>query len=347
MNLDEFDYHLPEELIAQDPLPERDSSRLMVLDPLTETIKESVFKDIKQFIEPGDLIIMNNSRVIPARLYGNKIPTGTQIEVLLLNELQTGRWEVLVKPGRRAKKGVKIDFNNLLQAEVVEYTEFGGRIVEFSWNKSNYDFEEILNKLGEMPLPPYINHKLANPERYQTVYSKKRGSAAAPTAGLHFTKSLLADLQQNGVLLDYITLHVGLGTFRPVKTEKIEDHKMHAEYAEVSAETVAKIKACKQRGNKVIAVGTTVTRTLESAAAGGELTDFKGWTDIFIYPGYEFKVIDALITNFHLPKSTLLMLVSALAGQDFVLKAYQKAVADKYRFFSLGDAMFILNRKED
>lgn len=347
MNLDEFDYHLPEELIAQDPLPERDSSRLMVLDPLTKTIKESIFKDIKQFIEPGDLIIMNNSRVIPARLYGNKIPTGTQIEVLLLNELQTGRWEVLVKPGRRAKKGVKIDFNNLLQAEVVEYTEFGGRIVEFSWNKSNYDFEEILNKLGEMPLPPYINHKLANPERYQTVYSKKRGSAAAPTAGLHFTKSLLADLQQNGVLLDYITLHVGLGTFRPVKTEKIEDHKMHAEYAEVSAETVAKIKACKQRGNKVIAVGTTVTRTLESAAAGEELTDFKGWTDIFIYPGYEFKVIDALITNFHLPKSTLLMLVSALAGQDFVLKAYQKAVADKYRFFSLGDAMFILNRKED
>ncbi|SFL26616.1 tRNA preQ1(34) S-adenosylmethionine ribosyltransferase-isomerase QueA [Halanaerobium salsuginis] len=347
MNLDEFDYHLPEELIAQDPLPERDSSRLMVLDPLTKTIKESIFKDIKQFIEPGDLIIMNNSRVIPARLYGNKIPTGTQIEVLLLNELQTGRWEVLVKPGRRAKKGVKIDFNNLLQAEVVEYTDFGGRIVEFSWNKSNYDFEEILNKLGEMPLPPYINHKLANPERYQTVYSKKRGSAAAPTAGLHFTKSLLADLQQNGVLLDYITLHVGLGTFRPVKTEKIEDHKMHAEYAEVSAETVAKIKACKQRGNKVIAVGTTVTRTLESAAAGEELTDFKGWTDIFIYPGYEFKVIDALITNFHLPKSTLLMLVSALAGQDFVLKAYQKAVADKYRFFSLGDAMFILNRKED
>lgn len=347
MNLDEFDYHLPEELIAQDPLPERDSSRLMVLDPLTKTIKESIFKDIKQFIEPGDLIIMNNSRVIPARLYGNKIPTGTQIEVLLLNELQTGRWEVLVKPGRRAKKGVKIDFNNLLQAEVVEYTDFGGRIVEFSWNKSNYDFEEILNKLGEMPLPPYINHKLANLERYQTVYSKKRGSAAAPTAGLHFTKSLLADLQQNGVLLDYITLHVGLGTFRPVKTEKIEDHKMHAEYAEVSAETVAKIKACKQRGNKVIAVGTTVTRTLESAAAGEELTDFKGWTDIFIYPGYEFKVIDALITNFHLPKSTLLMLVSALAGQDFVLKAYQKAVADKYRFFSLGDAMFILNRKED
>lgn len=347
MKVEEFDYHLPEELIAQNPLPKRDESRLMVLNPRQNKIKENIFKNLKEYLEPGDMIIMNNSRVIPARLYGAKVPTGTEIELLLLNELAEGRWEVLVRPGRRAKKGVKINFNDILKAEVVEYTDFGGRIVEFSWDQDNYDFEEVLNQLGEMPLPPYINEKLDDPERYQTVYSQKKGSAAAPTAGLHFTKNLLKELQEYGVILDYITLHVGLGTFRPVKSEEIEDHEMHEEYAEISAETAAKIKEVKARGNKIIAVGTTVTRTLESAAQTGDLSEYKGWTDIFIYPGYEFKVIDSLITNFHLPKSTLLMLVSALAGKDFILSAYKKAVEDKYRFFSLGDAMLILNRKED
>ncbi|MCC3145368.1 tRNA preQ1(34) S-adenosylmethionine ribosyltransferase-isomerase QueA [Halanaerobium sp. Z-7514] len=347
MRVEEFDYQLPEELIAQKPLPERDMSRLMVLDPQNKEIKDDLFKNIKKYLEPGDRLVLNNSRVIPARLYGEKIPTGTEIEVLLLNELKEGRWEVLVKPGRRAKKGVKVQFQNILEAEVVEYTDFGGRIVQFSWDEKAGSFEEILNKLGEMPLPPYIKQKLDNPERYQTVYSKKRGSAAAPTAGLHFTDQLLNDLKNYGVKIDYITLHVGLGTFRPVKSEKIEDHKMHAEYAEISSETVAKIKETKARGNKVVAVGTTVTRTLEAAAQSGSLKAFKGWTDIFIYPGYDFKVIDSLITNFHLPKSTLLMLVSALAGKEFILKAYNKAVAEEYRFFSLGDAMLILNRKED
>lgn len=347
MKVEEFEYHLPEELIAQKPLPERDESRLMVLNPQENTIEENIFKNLKEYLEPGDMIIMNNSRVIPARLYGAKIPTGTEIELLLLNELAEGRWEVLVRPGRRAKKGVKIKFEDILEAEVVEYTDFGGRIVEFSWDQENYDFEEVLNKLGEMPLPPYINEKLDDPERYQTVYSEKKGSAAAPTAGLHFTDELLNKLQEYGVILDYITLHVGLGTFRPVKSEDIEDHKMHEEYAEISAATAAKIKEVKAEGNKVVAVGTTATRTLESAAQDGELSEYKGWTDIFIYPGYEFKVIDSLITNFHLPKSTLLMLVSALAGKEFILKAYKKAVEDEFRFFSLGDAMMILNRKED
>jgi len=347
MKVEEFDYHLPEELIAQKPLPERDESRLMVLNPQKNNIEENIFKNLKEYLDPGDMIIMNNSRVIPARLYGAKIPTGTEIELLLLNELAEGRWEVLVRPGRRAKKGVKIKFKNILEAEVVEYTDFGGRIVEFSWEQKNYDFEEILNRLGEMPLPPYINQKLDDPERYQTVYSEKKGSAAAPTAGLHFTDRLLNELQEFGVILDYITLHVGLGTFRPVKSENIEDHDMHEEYAEISAETVEKIKKVKANGNKVVAVGTTVTRTLESAAQDGELSEYKGWTDIFIYPGYKFKVIDSLITNFHLPKSTLLMLVSALAGKEFIFKAYKKAVEDEFRFFSLGDAMMILNRKED
>ncbi len=347
MKVEEFDYQLPEELIAQKPLPKRDESRLMVLKPKKEKIEENIFKNLKEYLEPGDMIIMNNSRVIPARLYGAKIPTGTEIEVLLLNELAEGRWEVLVRPGRRAKKGVRINFEDVLEAEVVEYTDFGGRIIEFSWDRDQYDFEEVLNQLGEMPLPPYINEKLDNPERYQTVYSEKRGSAAAPTAGLHFTDELLAELDEYGIILDYITLHVGLGTFRPVKSEDIEDHDMHEEYAEISAKTVEKIKEVKANGNKVVAVGTTVTRTLESAAQDGELSEYKGWTDIFIYPGYEFKVIDSLITNFHLPKSTLLMLVSALAGKEFILNAYKRAVEEKFRFFSLGDAMLILNRKED
>jgi len=345
MKVEEFDYHLPEELIAQQPLPERDMSRLMVLDPAEKKIDESIFRNIKEFLEPGDLLVLNNSRVIPARLYGKKIPTGTEIEVLLLNEISEGRWEVLVRPGRRAKKGVEINFNDILKAEVVDYTDFGGRIVEFSWDSG--DFESILNQLGEMPLPPYINKKLEDPERYQTVYSEKKGSAAAPTAGLHFTDELMKDLENYGVGIEYLTLHVGLGTFRPVRSEDIEDHDMHAEYAELSEETVSKIKKCWAYGNKVIAVGTTVTRTLESAAQDGELKPFKGWTDIFIYPGYQFKAVDALITNFHLPKSTLLMLVSALAGKEFILNAYRKAVEEEYRFFSLGDAMLILNSKED
>ncbi|RCW43779.1 tRNA preQ1(34) S-adenosylmethionine ribosyltransferase-isomerase QueA [Halanaerobium sp. MA284_MarDTE_T2] len=342
MKVDEFDYELPEELIAQKPLPERDMSKLMVLDAEKKEIKEDVFRNITEYLNPGDLVIMNDSRVIPARLYGEKIPTGTEIEILLLNELSEGRWKVLVKPGRRAKKGVKIDFGGILKAEVMEYTEFGGRILEFSWDKG--DFEEIIRELGEIPLPPYIKNKLSDPERYQTVYSQKKGSAAAPTAGLHFTDELLDKIRYKGVYLDFITLHVGLGTFRPVRKENIEDHKMHSEYAEISAETVDLIRKVKKSGNKVVSVGTTVTRTLESAAEGGKLKAFKGWTDIFIYPGYKFKVVDALITNFHLPKSTLLMLVSAFAGREFILKAYQRAVQNKYRFFSLGDAMFIKNQ---
>ncbi|MGM0602351.1 MAG: tRNA preQ1(34) S-adenosylmethionine ribosyltransferase-isomerase QueA [Bacillota bacterium] len=342
MKVDEFDYELPEELIAQKPLPRRDMSQLMVLDAENKNIKEDIFKNITNYFDPGDLLIMNDSRVIPARLYGEKIPTGTEIEVLLLNELSEKEWEVLVRPGRRAKKGVKIDFGGILKAEVVEYTDFGGRIVKFAWD--NGEFEEIIEELGEMPLPPYIKSKLSNPERYQTVYSQKKGSAAAPTAGLHFTDELLDRIRSKGVYLDFITLHVGLGTFRPVREENIEDHNMHSEYAEISSETVNLIKKVKESGNKVISVGTTVTRTLESAASSGKLKAFKGWTDIFIYPGYEFKVVDALITNFHLPKSTLLMLVSAFAGKDFILNAYDKAVENKYRFFSLGDAMFIKNQ---
>lgn len=341
MDVKEFDYDLPDELIAQKPKENRDESQLMCLNKNNGEIKEEIFKNIIDYVNPNDMIIFNNSEVIPARLYGKKIPTGTDIEILLLNEIEEGKWEVLVKPGKRVKKGVKVSFgNDLLIGEAVEYTDFGGRIMEFSYEG---EFSEIIDKLGEMPLPPYINRKLDNPDRYQTVYAKKRGSAAAPTAGLHFTNQLLADLKDKGVNIGYLTLHVGLGTFRPVRTDKVEEHDMHSEYYELEQSVVDKIKETKKNNGRIIAVGTTVTRTLESVATqnDGKLKASKGWTDIFIYPGYEFKAIDALITNFHLPKSTLLMLVSAFAGKENIMKAYHKAVEKEYRFFSLGDAMFI------
>lgn len=340
MDVEEFDYDLPENLIAQKPKLRRDHSRLMCLNKDTGDIKEDIFKDITEYFDQGDMIIFNNSQVIPARLYGKKIPTGTEIEILLLTELKEGRWEVLVRPGKRVKKGVKVSFgNDKLIGEAVEYTDFGGRIMEFTYDG---DFDEIIEELGEMPLPPYIEEKLDNPDRYQTVYAKKRGSAAAPTAGLHFTPELIAKLEKKGVIVDYITLHVGLGTFRPVRTKKVEEHDMHSEYYEINKNVVDNIRKTKENDNRIIAVGTTVTRTLESAAQNNkELTADKGWTDIFIYPDYDFKVIDGLVTNFHLPKSTLLMLVSAFAGKEKVFKAYRKAVEEEYRFFSLGDAMFI------
>ena len=341
MDVKKFDYELPDELIAQKPKENRDESQLMCLNKKTGKIDEEIFNNIIDHIDADDMIIFNNSEVIPARLYGEKIPTGTEIEILLLNEVQEGKWEVLVKPGKRVKKGVKVSFGNgLLVGEAVEYTDFGGRIMEFSYEGQ---FSDIIDKLGEMPLPPYINRKLDNPERYQTVYAKKRGSAAAPTAGLHFTNELIEKLKNKGVKVGYLTLHVGLGTFRPVKTEKVEEHEMHSEYYELDQSVVEKIKETKKNGGRIIAVGTTVTRTLESVAVNndGELKASKGWTDIFIYPGYDFKAIDALITNFHLPKSTLLMLVSAFAGRENILNAYKIAVEKEYRFFSLGDAMFI------
>jgi S-adenosylmethionine:tRNA ribosyltransferase-isomerase len=339
MKVEEFDYDLPERLIAQKPVDKRDHSRLMLLNKKTGQIDEKKFYEIIDLLKKDDLLILNNSKVIPARLFGRKIPSGTNIEVLLLNQIKENRWEVLVRPGRRVKKGVKVNFGDgKLIGEAVEYTEFGGRIMEFQYEG---DFDEILNELGEMPLPPYINDKLDNPERYQTVYAKKKGSVAAPTAGLHFTPELLDNIKAKGVEIEYITLHVGLGTFRPVKEDIVEDHDMHSEYIEVSNDVVEKIKKRKDNKGRVISIGTTVTRALETAAQDGEIKDFKGWTDIFIYPGYEFKVIDALITNFHLPKSTLLMMISALAGKENVFNAYQTAINREFRFYSLGDAMFI------
>lgn len=340
MKVEDFDYFLPEELIAQEPVAKRDESRLMILNKQTGQIEEGLFKDIVNYLQPGDLLVLNNSKVIPARLFGSKIPTGTTIEILLLHEQEEGVWEVLVRPGKRVKKGVGISFGNgKLIGKAIDYTDFGGRIMKFSYRG---DFDRILDELGELPLPPYIHNKLDEPGRYQTVYARNRGSVAAPTAGLHFTPELLAEIKARGINISYITLHVGLGTFRPVKTERVEDHDMHAEYYELGPETAAMIKETKERGRRVIAVGTTVTRTLEAVAIEkGQIQAQKGWTDIFIYPGYNFKVIDALITNFHLPKSTLLMLVSAFAGREKVLKAYRRAVENKYRFFSLGDAMYI------
>ncbi len=340
MKVEEFDYDLPEELIAQKPVEERDKSQLMCLNKKTGEITEGIFRDILQYLDPGDLLVLNNSRVIPARIYGEKIPTGTEIEFLLLNEINDDSWEVLVRPGRRVKKGVKVSFGNHdLIAEVIDYTDFGGRIVKFSYDGK---FEEILKKLGEMPLPPYIKSKLKNPERYQTVYSQKKGSAAAPTAGLHFTPQLLKEIEAKDVNIAYLTLHVGLGTFRPVRTEDIEEHNMHEEYYELTSGVVEKIMKTRNQDGRIIAVGTTVTRTLESVASKyGTIKADKGWTDIFIYPGYDFKVIDSLITNFHLPQSTLIMLVSAFAGRENIMNAYQYAIDEKYRFFSLGDAMYI------
>ena len=340
MDVKDFDYYLPEELIAQDPLEDRSSSRLMVLDKETGEIQHKIFKDILDYLKPGDCLVLNNTKVIPARLFGVKEGTQAKIEILLLKRKENDIWETLVKPGKKAKPGTKIIFGDgLLVGEVIDVVEDGNRLIQFSYEGI---FEEILDQLGQMPLPPYITHTLKDKNRYQTVYAKYDGSAAAPTAGLHFTKELLEKVKAKGVDIAEVTLHVGLGTFRPVKVENVLDHHMHSEFYMVSAEAAEKINATKDRGGRVIAVGTTSTRTLESAAdESGRLKECSGWTEIFIYPGYKFKLIDCLITNFHLPQSTLVMLVSALAGREHVLAAYEEAVKEKYRFFSFGDAMFI------
>lgn len=340
MNVKDYDYDLPEELIAQDPLEDRSSSRLMVLDRQTGDVEHRHFTDILEYLHPGDCLVINNTRVIPARLFGVKEDTQAKIEVLLLKRKENDIWETLVKPGKKAKPGTKLVFGDgLLTAEVVDVVEEGNRLIQF-----HYDgiFEEILDQLGQMPLPPYITHQLKDKNRYQTVYAKYDGSAAAPTAGLHFTKELLQKVKDMGVDIAEVTLHVGLGTFRPVKVENVLDHHMHSEFYMVSQEAADKINRAKESGHRVIAVGTTSTRTLEAAAdENGRLHETSGWTEIFIYPGYQFKVIDALITNFHLPQSTLVMLVSALAGREHVLHAYETAVKERYRFFSFGDAMLI------
>ena len=340
MDVKDFDYDLPEELIAQDPLEDRSSSRLMVLDKKTGEVSHHIFKEIIKYLRPGDCLVLNNTKVIPARLYGVKEGTMAKIEILLLKRKQNDVWETLVKPGKKAKPGTKIIFGDgILTGEVIDVVDDGNRLIQFSYDGI---FEEILDKLGQMPLPPYITHQLKDKNRYQTVYAKYDGSAAAPTAGLHFTKELLNEVKEKGVDIAEVTLHVGLGTFRPVKVDNVLDHHMHSEFYMVSQEAADKINNAKKNGGRIISVGTTSTRTLESAAdENGLLHECSGWTDIFIYPGYEFKVIDCLITNFHLPQSTLVMLVSALAGREHILSAYKKAVEEKYRFFSFGDAMFI------
>jgi S-adenosylmethionine:tRNA ribosyltransferase-isomerase len=340
MKKSDFYYDLPKELIAQDPLEDRSGSRLMVLDKHTGAISHHIFRDIIDFLNPGDCLVINDTKVIPARLHGIKEETGAHIEVLLLKRREGDIWETLVKPGRKAKKGTRIDFGDgLLKCEVVDVIEDGNRLIHFEYDGI---FEEILDRLGEMPLPPYITHKLKDQNRYQTVYAKYEGSAAAPTAGLHFTPELLQAIEDKGVRIARITLHVGLGTFRPVKAENIEDHQMHSEYYQVTSEAADLINKTRQEGGRIIAVGTTSTRTLETVAdENGFVKPCGGWTQIFIYPGYKFKCIDALITNFHLPESTLIMLVSALAGRENILNAYNTAVAEKYSFFSFGDAMFI------
>lgn len=340
MKTSDFNFDLPEELIAQVPIKDRTSSKLMVLDKETGEIEHRIFKDIIDYLNPGDCLVLNDTRVIPARLIGSKVETGGKIEFLLLKRTEDDTWETLVKPGKRAKIGARFSFGDgKLIAEVVGMGEDGARIVKFEYNGI---FEEILDELGNMPLPPYITEKLDERERYQTVYSKHNGSAAAPTAGLHFTEELLTKIKEKGVDLAFVTLHVGLGTFRPVKVENILEHHMHSEFYQVDKEAADIINETKANGGRVIAVGTTSTRTLESVAdENGHIPVKSGWTEIFIYPGYKFKAIDCLITNFHLPESTLVMLVSALAGRENVLHAYDVAVQEKYRFFSFGDAMFI------
>jgi len=340
METKDFDFYLPEELIAQTPLENRDHSRLMVLDKETGKIEHKHFYDVIDFLNKGDCLVLNNTRVLPARLIGEKQETGGKIEFLLLKRVELDTWEALVKPGKKAKIGSRFTFGNgLLHTEVIGIGDEGSRIIKFEYKGV---FEEILDELGQMPLPPYITEKLEDKERYQTVYSKNQGSAAAPTAGLHFTNELLSKIESKGVKIAYITLHVGLGTFRPVKVDKIEEHKMHSEFYIIDDETANIINDTKKQGNKVITVGTTSTRTLESVAnKDGIIKPSSGWTDIFIYPGYDFKIVDNLITNFHLPESTLIMLVSTLAGQEKTLNAYKTAVEERYRFFSFGDAMFI------
>ena len=341
MKLSDFNYNLPEELIAQDPLEKRDNSRLMVLHRETGELEHKHFYDVIDYLNPGDCLVVNNTKVIPARLMGVKEETGASIEVLLLKRKEEKVWETLVKPGKKARVGARISFGDgLLVGEVIDVVEEGNRLIRFEYDGI---FEEILDRLGQMPLPPYITHQLQDKNRYQTVYAKYDGSAAAPTAGLHFTEELLQKIQDKGVRIAKITLHVGLGTFRPVKEENVLDHHMHSEFYIVDEEAAKIINETKANGGRVISVGTTSTRTLETVAEpDGHIPVKSGWTDIFIYPGYRFKAVDCLITNFHLPESTLIMLVSALADRETILHAYETAVEEKYRFFSFGDAMLIL-----
>ncbi|NBH99699.1 tRNA preQ1(34) S-adenosylmethionine ribosyltransferase-isomerase QueA [Hominisplanchenecus murintestinalis] len=340
MKTSDFYFDLPQELIAQDPLEDRSSSRLLVLNKDTGAIEHHIFKEITDYLNPGDCLVINDTKVIPARLYGNKIGTDAKIELLLLKRKENDIWETLVKPGKKAKPGSKISFGGgLLTGEVLDVVEEGNRLIRFTYNGI---FEEILDVLGQMPLPPYITHQLKDKNRYQTVYAKHDGSAAAPTAGLHFTPELLAILKEKGVKIAHVTLHVGLGTFRPVKVEDVTQHHMHSEFYSIEESQAKLINDTKAAGGRIISVGTTSCRTLESASGeNGIVKAGSGWTDIFIYPGYRFKVLDCLITNFHLPESTLLMLVSALAGKEHILNAYETAVQERYRFFSFGDAMLI------
>ena len=341
MKTSDFKYDLPQELIAQDPLEDRSSSRLMHLSLADGSIEHRHFTDILEYLRPGDCLVINDTKVIPARLYGHRENTGGMVEILLLKRMKDDTWECLVKPGKKARPGDRIVFGDgILKGEITDILEEGNRLIRFEYEGI---FEEILDKLGEMPLPPYITHKLQDKNRYQTVYAVHDGSAAAPTAGLHFTKELLAQVEEMGVSIAHVTLHVGLGTFRPVKVDDVESHHMHSEFYVVEESQAELINNTKKAGGRIVSVGTTSCRTLESAAdADGTVRAGSGWTDIFIYPGYEFKVIDGLITNFHLPESTLLMLVSALAGKDNIMHAYEEAVNEKYRFFSFGDAMLIL-----
>ena len=340
MKREDFYFDLPEELIAQDPLEDRSSSRLLVLDKETGKVEHHVFKEIVNYLEEGDCLVINDTKVLPARLIGSKIGTDAKIEVLLLKRKENDVWETLVKPGKKAKVGTKISFGDgLLIGEVIDIVEEGNRLIQFQYEGI---FEEVLDQLGQMPLPPYITHHLEDKNRYQTVYAKHTGSAAAPTAGLHFTPELLKEIEEKGINIARVTLHVGLGTFRPVKVENILEHHMHSEFYQIDEEAADKINTAKENGKRVICVGTTSCRTIESAAdENGRLKPTSGWTEIFIYPGYQFKILDCLITNFHLPESTLIMLVSALAGREHVLNAYEQAVEERYRFFSFGDAMFI------
>lgn len=337
MKVTDFDYDLPKELIAQHPMEPRDHSRLLVLDKDTGVIQHRHFYDLPEYLRPGDLLVFNDTRVIPARLYGKK-DTGANVEVLLLIRKNTTDWEALVRPGKKLQIGAKIKFSDELSCTIVDHTDFGGRVIRFEFEGV---FEEILDRIGETPLPPYITAPLEDKERYQTVYNRERGSAAAPTAGLHFTQELLRKIREMGCEEVFVTLHVGLGTFRPVSVENIEDHNMHREFYTVSEEAAAAINKAKAEGRRIVAVGTTAVRTLESAGASGVMKAGGAWTQIFIYPGYRYKFVDALVTNFHLPQSTLMMLVSALSSRDIILQTYAEAVKEKYRFFSFGDAMFI------
>ena len=343
MDVKDFYFDLPEELIAQDPLKDRSSSRLLVLDRDTGEVQHRVFRDIVEYLRPGDCLVINDTKVIPARLFGIKKDTGAKIEILLLKRRENDIWETLVRPGKKCRPGTVIEFGEgLLSGTVVETVDDGNRLIRFSYTGI---FEEILDQLGQMPLPPYITHELKDKNRYQTVYAKHEGSAAAPTAGLHFTNELLKQIEEMGVKVAHVTLHVGLGTFRPVKVENVLDHHMHSEFYVVEESEARKVNDTKAAGGRVICVGTTSCRTVESASTDDGILQAKtGWTEIFIYPGYRFKVLDALITNFHLPESTLVMLVSALAGREHILDAYKEAVKERYRFFSFGDAMFIASR---